>query len=60
MVGKQIAFKTTHVQLRELAKIPGDRDIGQARAIDAKPIGTSVFLAGYSQAGVDRFWGVPR
>ena len=52
-----IVFKTTRVQLKELSQIPFHRDIGQATAIDAERIGTSVFVCGYSRCGEDRLAG---
>jgi hypothetical protein len=49
-----VTFKTLHVQLEELAKIPSDRDIGQANAINAERIGSSVFVLDYSRLDEDR------
>jgi hypothetical protein len=49
-----IDLKTTHLQLSELSRIPEERDIGQADAIDVGKIGPGVFVLGYSRLSEDR------
>jgi hypothetical protein len=49
-----ITLLSTHIQAEELARIPPERDIGQASAVDTESIGTSVFVLDYSYLDVDR------
>ena len=52
-----VVFKTTRVQLMQLARIPVHKDIGQASAINAERIGISMFFCGLSRVGEDRLGG---
>ena len=51
----KIEFLSTHIQAGQLANIPRERDIGQASAVDARQIGTAVFVFDHSFFDVDRF-----
>jgi predicted nucleic acid-binding protein len=50
----QIKLISTHIEAGELAKIPGDRDIGQATAVNTERVGAAVFVLDYSKLDEDR------
>ena len=51
----RLTILSTHVQETELAKIPQDRNVGQAQAVVAESVGASVFVLDYGMLDVDRF-----
>jgi rRNA-processing protein FCF1 len=52
-----ISIFTTHVQKDQLAQIPPEKDVGQASAVAAMQIATSVTVIGYSRIGQSRIGG---